>query len=464
MRKYKLLLISPVYASYGLGKDRGSKMPPLPLAYLAAYTPAHFDIKIKDEFIDSLEYEQADIVGITAYTSHIVRAYEIAQHYRNIGIPVVIGGIHASMLPEEALNYCDAVVVGEAEDLWPKVLEDFENGRLKSIYKGPPPDINTILAPRRDLFAGKSYAWGNIQTSRGCPMDCSFCSVSRFNGRKFRRRPVEAVIEELMQIESKYLFFVDDNILGYGDKSWLEGFFRRIIQKKIKKYLFAQTSIEFGEDKELIRLAYRAGMRLVFVGMESVNYNSLKAYNKNLNANYMKENRYMEMINNIRSGGIAFMGAFLMGGDQDRVKDFKATLEFLNQSKIDVLQMTKPTPLPGTRFFDELDQAGRIINNNYPHDWKDYRFTRMVYKPQNMTIQEVYNGFHWLKKEFYSLPVKIRRYLRTLVDTKSISTALVSYIMNRSYENHFRNSDLYQELEKNDNIFSKFKDQSRHSN
>ena len=464
MRRYKLLLISPVYAAYGLGKDRGSKMPPLPLAYLAACTPEHFDVKIVDEFIDPMEFEQADLVGITAYTSHIVRAYEIAQHYRNAGTPVVMGGIHVSMLPEEALNYCDAVVVGEAENLWPQLLEDFENGRLKSIYKGPLPDIDTIPAPRRDLFAGKPYAWGNIQTSRGCPMDCSFCSVSRFNGRKFRRRPVEAVMEELMQIESKYLFFVDDNILGYGDKSWLVDFFSRIIQKKIKKYLFAQTSIEFGEDKELIRLAYKAGMRLVFVGMESINYRSLKAYNKNLNAGYIKENRYLELIKNIRTGGIAFMGAFLMGGDQDRVGDFKTTLDFLNQSRIDVLQMTKPTPLPGTRFFDELDHAGRIINNNYPPDWKDYRFTRMVYKPQNMTIQEVYNGFHWLKKEFYSLPVKIRRYVRTLIDTKSISTALVSYIMNRSYENHFRNSNLYQELEKDDNIFSKFRNQSHLSN
>ena len=464
MRKYKLLLISPVYAPYGLGKDRGSKMPPLPLAYLAACTPEHFDIHIIDEFIDPMTYEQADIVGITAYTSHIVRAYEIAQHYRSSGTPVVMGGIHASMMPEEALNYCDTVVVGEAEDLWPQVLEDFENGRLKSIYKGPTPDINTIPAPRRDLFAGKPYSWGNIQTSRGCPMDCSFCSVSRFNGRKFRRRPIEAVIDELMQIESKYLFFVDDNILGYGNKEWLYDFFNRVIQKKIKKYLFAQTSIEFGEDKNLIRLAYIAGMRLVFVGMESINYNSLKAYNKNLNAGYIKENRYLELINNIRTGGIAFMGAFLMGGDQDNVEDFKATFDFLNKSRIDVLQMTKPTPLPGTQFFHKLDQEGRIINNNYPQDWKDYRFTRMVYKPENMTIQEVYNGFHWLKKEFYRLPVKTRRHFRTLIDTKSLSTTLVSYIMNRSYENHFRDSNLYQELEERDNIFAKIKGKSHGSN
>lgn len=455
MRKIKLLLISPVYAPYGLGRDRGSKMPPLPLAYLAACTPGNYDIRIIDEFLEPLEFEPADIVGITAYTSHIVRAYEIAQQYRNAGVPVVIGGIHASMLPEEALNYCDTVVVGEAEDLWPKVLQDFECGRLKSIYKGPLPDIHTIPAPRRDLFADKPYVWGNIQTSRGCPLGCSFCSVSRFNGRKFRRRPVDAVMDELSQIESKYLFFVDDNILGYGDKEWLYDFFERIVRQNIKKYMFAQTSIKFGEDRELIHLARRAGLRLVFVGMESINYGSLKAYNKNLNAAYTKDNRMIEMITNIRKGGIAFMGAFLMGSDQDRVEDFKDTLDFLHASRIDVLQMTKPTPLPGTRFFDELDSAGRIINNNYPRDWKDYRFTRMVFKPENMTIQEVYHGFHWLKKEFYRLPVKIRRHLRTLIDTKSISTTLLSYIMNRSYENHFRDSKLYRELEKNDNIFSR---------
>jgi radical SAM superfamily enzyme YgiQ (UPF0313 family) len=455
MRKIKLLLISPVYAPYGLGRDRGSKMPPLSLACLAACTPAHYDVRIIDEFIEPLEFESADIVGITAYTSHIVRAYEIAQQYRNAGIPVVMGGIHASMLPEEALNYCDTVVVGEAEDLWPRVLMDFERGRLKSIYKGSLPDIDTIPAPRRDLFAGKPYVWGNIQTSRGCPMSCSFCSVTRFNGRKFRRRSIDAVMDELSQIESKYLFFVDDNLLGFGDKDWLYDFFERIVRRNLKKLMFAQTSIKFGEDRELIHLARRAGMRLIFVGMESINYSSLKAYNKNLNADYVKENRVIELINNIRKGGIAFMGGFLLGGDQDRVEDFKATLDFLHASRIDVLQMTKPTPLPGTRFFDKLYSAGRIINNNYPRDWKDYRFTRMVFKPENMTIQEVYHGFHWLKKEFYRLPVKIRRHFRTLLDTKSMSATLLAYIMNRSYENHFRDSKLYQEFEKNDNIFSR---------
>lgn len=455
MQKIKLLLISPVYAHYGLGEDRGSKMPPLPLAYLAACTPGHYDVRILDEYVEPLEFEPADIVGITSYTSHIVRAYEIAQQYRNAGVPVVMGGIHASMLPEEALNYCDAVVVGEAEDLWPRVLQDFERGRLKSIYKGPLPDIQTIPAPRRDLFAGKPYVWGNIQTSRGCPMSCSFCSVTQFNGRKFRRRSIDAVMDELSQIESKYLFFVDDNLLGYGDKDWLYDFFERIVRKNIKKFLFAQTSIKFGEDRELIRLARRAGMRLIFVGMESINYSSLKAYNKSLNADYLKQNRIIELINNVRKGGIAFMGGFLMGGDQDRVEDFKTTFDFLKTSRIDVLQMTKPTPMPGTRFFDELNSAGRIINNNYPQDWKDYRFTRMVFKPENMTIQEVYQGVHWVKKEFYRLPVKFRRHLRTLIDTKSMSTALLSYIMNRSYEKNFRVSKLYRKFEKSENIFSR---------
>ena len=295
-------------------------------------------------------------------------------------------------------------------------------------------------------------------------MNCSYCSVTRYNGLKFRRRPVKAVVEELQQIQQKYVFFLDDNLFGHGDTAWLFEFFSQILKRKIKKIFFSQISIQFGEDKKLIRLAAKAGLKIVFVGLESVNYDSLTAYNKHLNANYVRTNRYIELINNIRKGGIAFMGGFMLGGDQDRIADFPATLNFLKKARVDVLQMTKPTPLPGTRFFEELESQNRIINNNYPHDWKNYRFTRMVFRPKHISIEEVYHGFHWLKKEFYSLPVQIRRNFRTLLDTRSFSTALISYIMNRSYEKYFRESDLYLEIESNNGDFLAFKKKLKNPN
>ena len=213
MKRFKLLLINPVYSPSGPGRDRGTNMPPISLAYLAARTPAHYDIKIVDEYCELLNFEPADIVGITAWSSHVLRAYEIARHYRRSGTPVVMGGIHVSMRPQEALQYCDTVVIGEAEDLWPRVLIDFEKHNLKQTYQGPLVDIDRLPVPRRDLLKDNTYLWGNIQTSRGCPMNCSYCSVTRFNGLKFRRRPVKAVVEELQQIHQKYVFFLDDTFI-----------------------------------------------------------------------------------------------------------------------------------------------------------------------------------------------------------------------------------------------------------
>ena len=191
-----LLLINPSNEHKGLGNLRTTAWPPLNLPYLAALTPSHYEIGVIDENIAPFEFKKADIVGITSYTSSVSRGYEIAQIYREQGIPTVMGGIHVSMLPEEALKYCDTVVIGEAEGVWQKVLEDLETGNLKKRYKGSWKNLKDLPIPRRDVLRNEFYTWGSIQTSRGCPMNCSFCSVSAFNGRRFRRRALEDVIKE----------------------------------------------------------------------------------------------------------------------------------------------------------------------------------------------------------------------------------------------------------------------------
>lgn len=446
--KKNLLLINPAERQAGLGAYKSSSMPPLALAYIAALTPKdRYHIQIVDENIEPLHFPKADIVGITSYTAHIRRAYEISSKYRSMNVPVVMGGIHATMLPDEALNYCSSVVLGEAEAVWENVLDDFESGQLSSKYHGDRIGLDKLPFPDRSYLKNDSYLWSSIQTSRGCPMDCSFCSVTKFNGRQYRRRPINDVLKELSTIEKKFVLILDDNILGYGDKSWLYEFFTAIIRKKMKKFFYAQTSMKFGEDKNLVKLAYKAGLRVVLVGIESVVPETLKGYRKNLNASYATNNRYFELMKNIRRSGVAVLGCFMIGSDQDKLSTIKRTLDFIKKSHIDILQITKPTPLPGTKFFNDLRDEDRIMDTDYPDAWQHYRFTRMLYKPAFLEIDDVYEGVHLIKSEYYNFFSSLMRAFNTFSDTKSISTLLVSSILNRSYKKAWLNSDIYKKYD-----------------
>jgi radical SAM superfamily enzyme YgiQ (UPF0313 family) len=441
-----LLLINPSNKHKGLGNLRSTAWPPLNLPYLAAMTPDHYKIEIIDENVEPFKFKKADIVGITSYTSSVVRGYELAQIYREQGITTVMGGIHASMMPEEALNYCDAVVVGEAESVWPKLLEDFEAGNLKRQYQGAWTDLNNLPMPRRDILRNDYYVWGSIQTSRGCPMNCSFCSVSAFNGRRFRRRPLEEVISELEQIPQKKVMLTDDNIIGYSkeDNEWAKAFFARIKEKGINKHFFAQASIQFGEDLELIRLAAEGGLTILFIGIESVNAASLKSYQKGVNLKRLQKEKYHELLSSIRKAGIVVIGAFVLGGDEDDLSIFHSTLEFIETSKIDVLQITKPTPLPGTQLWNQLLNDGRILDTDFPQAWEKYRLTKMVFKPAKMSIEDVYEGFTYLRINFYGFWKTVKRTLMTMLISRKVVSTIIAYGVNRSYRKAFFNSDHYQ--------------------
>ncbi len=441
----RLLLINPRYGHEGLGNVRSTAWPPLSLPYIAAVTPAHYDVEILDENVAPFRLRAADIVGITAYTATVRRAYEIAAAYRERHVPTVIGGIHASMLPDEALRFCDTVVVGEAEEVWPQVLRDFENGQLRRIYSGGLVDLAKLPIPRRDLLTQERYRWGSIQTSRGCPMDCSFCSVSVFNGRRFRRRPLNAVLEELASLPQRRVLIADDNICGYSkeDVAWAREFFERIRERRLRKVFFAQAPISFGEHPDLVRTAYRAGLRIVLVGIESVNAESLSAFNKRVNLRAAEQDRVRELIRNIRTGGVAVLGAFILGTDDDDKDVFHGTLEFVRSAHIDALQLTKPTPLPGTRLWSEMEQSGRMLTRDYPREWDEFRFTKLVFAPRKMTVDQVYRGFTYLRREYYRTRETIRRTLSTLVATKSIAATVLAYLFDRSYRRAFRRSGHY---------------------
>lgn len=441
----RLLLINPSNIHKHLGNIRVTAWPPLNLPYLAAVTPRHYHIEVIDENIEPFEPREADIVGITAYTASVYRAYQIAQIYHKKGIPTVMGGIHVSMMPEEALRFCDAVVLGEAETIWPKVLEDFEADNLQKQYQGSWANLDTLPIPRRDILRNSYYRWGSIQTSRGCPMNCSFCSVTAFNGRRFRRRPLDSVIEELHQIPQKWVSLTDDNIIGYGkqDLEWTYDFFSRILEKGIKKVFFTQASILFGEDCKLIRLAARAGLKIVFTGLESVNPKTLQAYRKGINLEHLQHGRYKELVARIRKEGIVFHGAFVLGSDDDDRSVFHSTLQFIKSSHIDILQATKLTPLPGTQLWETLQKEGRILNQNFPKAWDDFRLTRMLFKPAQMSIKEVYEGFTYLRKTYFSFWETAKRTLSTLLATKSLTSTFIAYKINVSYRKAFRNSEHY---------------------
>jgi len=441
----RLLLINPSNTQKGLGNVRATAFPPMNLPYLAAVTPPHYQIEVLDENVEPFEYREADIVGITAYTASVYRGYQIAKLYREKDIPTVMGGIHASMMPDEALDFCDAVVIGEAESVWPKVLSDFEAGRLSKKYRGEWTDLRTLPIPRRNILNESYYDWGSIQTSRGCPMNCNFCSVTAFNGRRFRRRSLDAVIEELEQIPQKKVLIADDNIVGYSkeDARWTKAFFSRILEKNIRKIFIAQASIQYGEDPERIKLSARAGLKLHFVGMESVKPETLRSYGKKINLDRLQQNRYDELIQEIRTSGIAFLGAFVLGGDDDDLSVFQDTLEFIRSSHIDVLQITKPTPLPGTQLWETLQKENRILNQKFPEAWKDYRFSRLVFTPAHLSIEDVYEGYAYIKGAYFSFWESVKRTLSTLLTTKDITATFIAHKLNASYHKAFLDSKNY---------------------
>lgn len=454
----QLLLINPSNKHKGIGDYRTTAYPLLNLPYVAALTPDHYKIEVIDENIKPFEFQKADIVGITAFTSSVNRGYEIAQIYREHGIPTVMGGIHVSMMPQEALNYCDAVVIGEAEGAWPQVLEDFEAGKLQKQYRGSWIDLENLPTPRRDILKNEYYGWGGIQTSRGCPMNCSFCSVTAFNGRRFRRRPHEAVIAELEQIPQKNVMIADDNIIGFSqeDRDWASVFFARIIEKGIRKNFFVQASIQFGEDRELIRMAAKGGVKILFIGLESVRPETLRLYQKGVNLKRLQQDQYHTLISRIRKAGIALIGAFVVGGDDEDITIFDTTLEFIKTAHIDILQLTKPTPLPGTQLWHKLLNEGRIITQDFPKDWEEFRFTKMVYKPTNMSIEDVYEGFTYLREIYYGFWQTLKRTINTLFTTKNLVTTIMAYKFNASFRKGFINSE-HRKIYNRPGLKSKFK-------
>ena len=434
--KRRLVLVNPVNpCRVGLTVNPSSRFPPLGLGIVAALTPSDWSIKIIDENFEPFAFEEADIVGLTAFTAAAPRAYEIAGEYRKRGIATVLGGIHASMLPEEAMRYADSVVVGEAEPVWQKVIGDFLRGNLQQVYRAPFVDLGDAPEPRHDLFH-PGYLFGSIQTARGCPMDCEFCSVTALNGHRYRQRPVDSVLDELEKIPNKMVFFVDDNIIGYGNAAAERAIrlFKGIIDRGINKDWFCQASMNFGDNEEVLEYASRSGCRMVFLGVEAEDEDALRQTNKRLNLK-IGVDAYEQVFRRINAHGIAVLGAFIYGTDSDTPGTLRGRTAYILRSGVDVMQTTYLTPLPGTRLFDTLENEGRLFYTDFPDDWRRYDMTQVIHQPLLLNPLELKNAMHESNRRLYNRRTLLRKFFMTWFATRDFTTAMWAYSSNRNYRN-----------------------------
>lgn len=391
----KVLFVSPGWPKGRLWGEMSFRFPSLSLAVVAASTPRHWETDLCDEGFGPVDPSAAvDVVAITGMTAQAVRAYEIADAFRSRGKTVVMGGFHASNLPGEALEHVDAVVVGEGEVVWPKLLSDFETGQLQRIYRAPGPvDTAAIPVARRSIFDGKGYLLTNtVQTTRGCPYDCEFCSVTAFFGRKYRKRPVEAVLDELalMRKRGAYAFFVDDNIVV--DRTYSLRLFRGM--KGLGLKWLSHASLDLAEDPELLKAMGESGCIGLFVGFESLDEEALRAMGKKTN----KVATYVASAKAFRDHGIGILGSFVLGLDGDGPEVFEKILRFCEDARIEAGIFPILTPYPGTKIRERLLGEGRILSSN----WRDYDMEHVNFRPKGMTVEELQDGYDRLTRQFYS--------------------------------------------------------------
>ena len=389
-------------------KQTGHKMGVLPLALptLAALTPPEFDVRIIDENIEDIDFnEPVDIVGITFLTCYARQGYDLADRFRNAGVHVALGGVHVTMCPEEALQHADTVFVGEADDTWEVFLNDFKRGKPKQLYKPEkPPDLTKLVIPRWDLVKNEHYRSNLVQTSRGCYFDCDFCSMPRYGG-PLRNKPVENVITEIKAAKNygrvpgiHYVYFADEDVIC--NKTYAKKLFKAMIPLEAR--WVSQVSINIAMDDELLDLAARSGCEAVFIGFESIIQENLDSVGK---GKLNKVRYFKEAIDKLNRKGIVVFGFIMFGFDQDDASIFQKTVDFINETPMALPIINILGPLPGTRFYDRMKAEGRLIKAG----WELFDARNVLFKPKKMSPDTLLKGANWSLRKLYSADAVLHR-------------------------------------------------------
>jgi radical SAM superfamily enzyme YgiQ (UPF0313 family) len=400
--KLKIKLVSPKVSLRPMDSEFKRLMSPsLSLVTIASLTPGTHFVYIEDENIKPVNFtDNPDLVGITVNVDTTYRAFEIARIYRNKGIKVIFGGIHASSNPDSMLEHCDSVCIGEAEELWVSILDDLSNGILKQKYffTGTT-DLSKVPVPNWDTISKNNYLYNNIVvTSRGCPFLCEFCYNScDYTNKKYRTRPIESILKEIKAHDKKRIMFIDDNF--FGNLDWTEKLVKNI--KPLNIFWHAAVSTNIVNHPDLIKKMSSSGCKSLFIGFESININSINSIHKTQN----KVNQYNTLIRLLHNNGIMVNASLVFGFDHDTIDTFGQTLNWLNSNKVETMTAHILTPYPGTKIHKRLLLENRIIDS----DLSKYNTSNVVFIPKNMTANELKHGYLKIYKDFYSVKNIIKR-------------------------------------------------------
>lgn len=398
----KIKLIQPRMSLRPMDSEFKRLMSPsMSLLALAALTPLEHDLSIEDENAQKLNLlDNPDLVGITVNVDTSQRAYEIAKVYRSRGIPVVLGGIHVSANPKEALEYADSVCIGEAEKVWSQILADTREGRLQGVYQSKEPvDPALIPVPRWEAMGSNPYLYTNIVVaSRGCPFQCEFCyNSSDYVFHQYRFRPVDKVIEEIKRLDTRHVMFIDDNLIG--NIEWAKELVYAL--KPLKLKWNAAVTANLYNHLDLLDEMADSGCQSLFIGLESINPESIRSVHKYQN----NREQYEHLIQEIHQRGIMINASLVFGLDYDYPEVFRETLDWLVKNKVETMTAHILTPYPGSALYKRYMEEGRIRDLDLSH----YNTAHVVFEPRNMSEEELYEGYLWIYKEFYSFRNILRR-------------------------------------------------------
>lgn len=409
--------------SEGVEYIRSWQMQPLAIAFLSALTPDSWDRSFYDDRLESIDYSRkTDLVAISIESFTARRGYQIAAGYRKLGIPVIMGGYHATFCPDEVLEYADSVCIGEAETVWSDILEDVATASLKRKYQGPPGSDFGRVEPDRTIFSGKNYfKIALVETSRGCPNRCNFCSITAFHKGTYRSRAINDVVSEIEKTEAESIFFIDDNISG--DPRRAEELFSAL--KPMNITWVGQASIAIAENEKLLEFMSESGCAGLLIGFESLAESNLRQIGKLIN----KPEDFSRAIRLIHDKGLAIYGTFMLGLPNDSKTLIDQTIEFAKNEKIFLAAFNHVVPFPGTPFYQSLDDASSLL---YERWWlsSEYRFGQAPFMPQSFSAKELEQWCLEARKTFFSIPSILKRSTNFSANCRNLRKAMLYFGIN----------------------------------